>query len=879
MALSPGSRVGAYEILTFLGAGGMGEVYRATDTNLKRQVAIKVLPEVVASDPERLRRFQREAEVLASLNHPNIAIVHGLEKHGGVTAIVMELIEGPTLADRIATGPIPVDATLLIAAQIAHALEAAHERGVIHRDLKPANVKVRPDGTVKVLDFGLAKATELVGASPRMSQSPTITTPAMTQAGVILGTAAYMSPEQARGHAVDRRTDIWAFGAVLYEMLSGRAAFTAENATDTLAAIVKADPNWEALPRSLPPRAAWALRSCLQKDQKRRLRDIGDVRLLLDSSFEVAMPAASAGASSGTSWRRASALLAGGVIVGLAIALAISVLRAGRADEATSVTRFEVPFRPSQAGGQVAFSPDGQTLVYQALGADGRSRLYRRHMEEFESTPVENSENGSDPFFSADGRWLGFVAARTLKRIAVSGGPAQTIAELSESPGGATWDGESIVVGGRSAGLLRVPLVGGEPTVIVRAREGRELLFPEVLPGGRAILFTESRFSAGTPGADAPELQIIEVDTGQRHSLLEGSAGRFTQTGQLVFVRGGTLWGVGFDHDRLAVRGTPLPVVGASQTGIGRFALANQGSLAYVAGNLALSRRLVWVSRAGREAAVAAPPRGYTYPRLSPDGKRVAIDVRDEGIDIWVWDFIGETLTRLTFDPAQDEYPVWTRDGLQIFFASFREKAWGVFAQSADGSGVAHRVGRGPEEIDPLSLSPDGHTLVARVRSDIVTLLLGQSTDVKPLIATRFEELNADVSPDGRWVAYESDESGRYEIYVRPFPAAARGLWQISNGGGRQPVWARNGRELFCVSASGLMSAPIQTGSSFAFEHPRLILKEAADTYWLSAVGRSYDVSPDGERFLMLKQETQAAATIQVVRNWRTELNQLVPTR
>jgi serine/threonine-protein kinase len=599
--------------------------------------------------------------------------------------------------------------------------------------------------------------------------------------------------------------------------------------------------------------------------------------LALDGSLEIAMAAASSAVSSGTSWRRASALLAGGLIAGFAIALAISAIQAGGPGEATSISRFEVPFRPGQAGGQVAFSPDGRTLVYQALGTDGQPRLYRRFMDKFEATPIENSENGSEPFFSADGRWLGFVAGRTLKRVSESGGPAQIIAELSVDSRGAAWDGESIVVGGGGAGLLRVPFGGGEPTVIAAAGEGREISYPQILPGGRAILFTESRFSAGARGADAPELQIVELHTGKRHTLFEGSAGRVIRTGQLVFVRTGTLWGVAFDQDRLAVRGTPVPVMEASQPVIGRFAVADEGSLAYVSSSFAISRRLVWVSRAGREEAVAAPPRGYTYPRLSPDSRRVAIDVRDEGIDIWVWDLVGETLTRLTFDPAQDEYPVWTPDGRQILFASFRDKAWGIFAQSADGTGIAQRVGTGSQELDPLALSPDGRTLVARVGADIVALLLGQSAEVIPLMATRFSELNADVSADGRWVAYQSNESGRDEIYVRPFPTVASGLWQISNGGGSQPVWARNGRELFYVAPSGLMSAPIQKSSSFAFGNPRLVLKDAADTYWLSTVGRSYDVSPDGERFLMLKQEMQAAATIQVARNWHTELNKLVP--
>jgi serine/threonine-protein kinase len=710
------------------------------------------------------------------LNHPNIAAAHGLEKSGGVTALVMELVEGVTLAERIASGPLPMNEALAIALQIADAFDAAHQRGIIHRDLKPANVKVRPDGTVKVLDFGLAKASGSAGGSQHVSQSPTITTPAMTHAGVILGTAAYMSPEQARGLAVDRRADMWAFGVVLYEMLTGRAAFAAANVTDTIAAIVKDDPNWEPLPGALPPRVTWVLRACLQKDQTRRLRDMGDARLMLEGSFDVVRAPERAGASVRTTWSRRAALVAVGVVAGLVIAMGVVVFRGERARDGT-VSRFEIPFRPGAFGGQLAFSPDGRTLVYPAYGPDGQRRLYRRSMDQFESNLIENSENGTGAFFSADGRWMGFVVGRTLKRVLTTGGPAQTIAELSIFPRGASWDGEAIVVGGGSAGLMRIPLNGAKPTVIVAATDGHELLYPQVLSGGRTILFTQSKFSAGARGAEAPEMQIVELDTGERHALAEGSAGRVITSGQLIFLRDGAVWAAAFDSNRLAVRGSAVPVT--TQQDIGGFAVSDDGSLAYALSNFAVPRRMVWVSRTGREETIAAPPRGYTYPRLSPDGKRLAIDVRDEGIDIWVWNFAGETLTRLTFDPTQDEYPVWTRDSRQIYFASFRDKQWGVFAQSADGSGTIERVKTGSQEIDPLALSPDGRTLVARIGADVFTLALGQSAEPSPLLATRFDEINAEVSPDGRWLAYQSNESGRHEIYVRPLAAGARGLWQV----------------------------------------------------------------------------------------------------
>jgi serine/threonine-protein kinase len=424
-----------------------------------------------------------------------------------------------------------------------------------------------------------------------------------------------------------------------------------------------------------------------------------------------------------------------------------------------------------------------------------------------------------------------------------------------------------------------VPLAGGEPTVLAAATEGRRLLDPQVIPGTRALLLTESRFSAGVRGADAPELQILELDSGRRRSLLQGSSGRLVPSGHILFERAGSLWIVAFDSTRLAIVGSPAPVVQAVRQGPSRFAVTEGGALAYIPSTSTATRRLVWVDRAGREEPIAAPARGYTYPRLSPDGTRLAIDVRDEGIDIWVWAFDRETLTRLTFDPAQDEYPVWTHDSGRILFASFRDKSWGVFSQAADGSGTALRHGTASLEIDPLTISPGSQTLVGRMDGDLVRLPLSGSGEATPLMRTRFAEPNADISPDGRWIAYQSDESGRDEIYVRPFPAVESGLWQISTAGGTHPVWGRGGRELFYLASAGLMSMPVQSGASFEFGNPRVVVKNAADTYWVSSVGRSYDVSPRGERFLMLKDEGEAGATIHVVENWQMEVNRPAPTR
>jgi serine/threonine-protein kinase len=519
-------------------------------------------------------------------------------------------------------------------------------------------------------------------------------------------------------------------------------------------------------------------------------------------------------------------------------------------------------------------------IVYRASGPDGIFRLYRRSMDHFDSVEIADTENGANPFFSPDGQWLGFTVARTLKRVSLAGGPSQILAELPDYPRGASWDDAGyIVVGAASSGLLRVPEGGGNPTSVAAAGEGRRLWYPQVLPGGRAVLFTESRFNESLPRSDAPELQVLELETGRRRVLLPGLAGRFASTGHIVFVREGTVWAIGFDADRLELAGTPVPVVEGIEPGpFSQLAIADAGALAYVAGGREGSQHLVWVDRQGREQIIPVPPRGFTYPRLSPDGTQVALDVREGEIDIWICDLSRQTLRRLTFDPAQDEYPVWSRDGRSIFFASFRNQRWGVFAQAADGTGNVRLVGAGASELDPMSLSADGRRLVVRQGGDLLLLPLNPTGNVLPLLSRPFNEVNGEISPDDRWIAFQSNESGRDEVYVRPFPAVNDGLWQISASGGRQPLWARNGRELFYLGPAGLMSIPIETKGGFQFGQPTVVLEKAADRYWFATAGRAYDVSPDGQRFLMLKEDPQAAARLLVVQNWFDELKRLVPT-
>ena len=643
VSLIPGARLGPYEIAAQIGEGGMGEVYRATDTKLKRDVAVKVLPLALASDPERLARFQREAEVLASLNHPNIAQIHGLEDADGVKALVMELVEGPTLADRIVQGAIPVDEALPIAKQMAEALEAAHEQGIIHRDLKPANIKVRPDGTVKVLDFGLAKALEPTGAmSPGMSQAPTITTPAMTQAGMILGTAAYMSPEQARGKPVDKRADIWAFGAVLYEMLTGKRAFEEEEISDVFVAVLSKEPDWTAL----TPHAtvSFVLHRCLEKDPRRRLRDIGEARLALEGAFETGAPQVteSMATPQPAAWQRAlmpaTALIIGGVVAGAAVWLVTS-------PAAPTLVRTEVTtsgdaaLRIDGIQRNLAITRDGSRIVYR-----GQGQLLVRALDQLEPTALTGLDDVRGPFVSPDGEWVGFIDRLSLKKVAITGGPPVTLTEMGGGLRGASWGEDGTIIYGTNqpgTGLQRVSAAGGDPAVLTTpdAERGESRHFwPEILPGGVGVLFTVIH---GTE-TESMELAVLDLVTMEHRILLAGgSQAQYAATGHLVYGAEGTLRAVPFDLAQLEVTGDPVPVlegVMTAPTSAVEFSLSANGSLLYVAGDSegTVSRTLVWVDRQGREEPLAAPPRSYVNPRLSPDGTRVVLDVRDQEDDIWI---------------------------------------------------------------------------------------------------------------------------------------------------------------------------------------------------------------------------------------------------
>jgi eukaryotic-like serine/threonine-protein kinase len=922
-----GTQLGPYRVESLLGVGGMGEVYRATDTALDRHVAIKILPTDLSADPERLARFRREAKILASLNHSNIGAIYGLEtldgKAGQTFGLVLELVEGPTLADKLKAGRLPVDEALTLARQIADALEAAHQQGIVHRDLKPGNIKVREDGTVKVLDFGLARVAD-AGAiedeattlrSP--SDSPVITTPAMTAAGIILGTAAYMSPEQAKGKPADKRSDIWAFGCVVYEMLTGRRAFDGKDMTEVLGAVVRLEPNWTALASDVPQPVIMLLRSCLMKERRHRVADISTARFVLNQLVSLV---ALAGTTSTVApqalrplWRRvmvpaAAAVVAGATIGGLVwMATRPAVAR---------ITRFalsptgEAALALDPLSRDLTILPDGTRVVYKGIGTQGALQLFVRPLDQLDPTPLVGIGNPRAPFPSPDSRWVGFIAAGTaapeIRKVAITGGPSLILCSLDSPSSGATWGEDDNIIFATtnpSTGLQRVPSIGGTPVVLTtpdRARGESDHLWPQYLPGSQAVLFT---ITSTTGGTDASQVAVLDLRTGTQKVLLSGgSQAQYTPSGHLVYAAAGTLLAVAFDAERLEVRGTPTTVlshVATLTTGTAEFDVARDGTLVYVPGGpgISPSRSLVWVDRQGREEPVkGAPERAYMQPRISPDGLRLAFQVRDQESDIWVWDLARETAARLTFDAGLDTSPVWMPDGRRIVFTSQTAGTFGsgfgrLFWRIADGTGVAEPVGH-EKAIPPImlasSVSPDGANIITSTvlgMSDVMMLTLHDGA-VRSLVQTPSVERNGEVSPDGRWLAYESNAFGQFHIYVRPFPDVdSGGPWQVSTEGGTQPAWSGSG-ELFYLAPNGtLTSVRLERGTTWTIGIPRKVLDRAYFHLGAGAglyAARSYDVSAGGQRFLMIKEagsdQTVSPAGIVVVQNWIEELRRLVST-
>ncbi len=896
-----GTTLNHYRIEEKIGTGGMGKVYRATDSKLGREVAIKVLPDEFAKDPERLARFDQEARHLALLNHPNIAAIYGLEESDGVRFLVLELVPGDTLAERIATGPLPVDEALTLCRQIAEALEAAHERGIIHRDLKPANVKVTPDGKVKVLDFGLAKAFDPQEVSPGgapvdLSQLPTVTSPA-TQAGIILGTAAYMSPEQARGKPVDKRTDIWSFGCVMYECLTGKRTFRGETASDTIAKILEREPDWSALPAMTPAILHRLLRRCLRKEANDRVRDIGDARIEISEALtepskaqreRIAVP-------SNASWKRPVTWSVLGLLVVLsALASGFAVWSLLRTPLSPPLlNRMVIPL-PSAAPLEgktfhpaVALSPDGTALVYVARRGDS-TQLYLRPMDQFEATPIPGTKGGSGPFFSPDGRWVGFFADSMLKKVLLSGGNPLRICEVpSEMVRGASWGNDDTIVFSPSGfmGLLRVSANGGIPKAVTETGMD-SYLWPEILPGGQDILFTSiarGRF------ADA-RIGVLSLETGETKFLdVRGSNAHYALSGHVVFARAGALLAVPFDLERRESIGEPLIVVedvmDNPSTGAGHFSISGAGDLAYVGGGVdAVESTLVWVDRRGKEKPLPLAQGVYDDPRLSPDGKRLAVTVN--GNDVWVYDVNRGTPIRLTFDEAMDHEPVWTPDGKRITFSSNRNGTPNLFWRLADGSGEAEQLTKSEYGQWSGAWSPDGKVLIYTTASgsmgnmDIWLFHLDDGKGerkTEPFIDTPYAEWAVKFSPNGRWVAYVSNESGQQQVYVRPYPERNPKI-PISTGGGSEPVWARDGRELFYRSGDKMMVVSITMEPSFTASKPEILFE---GQYKLSAPGYPwYDVSPDGQRFVMIKASgvRSAPTYVNVILNWFEELKRLVPT-
>jgi serine/threonine-protein kinase len=916
MLLQAGTRLGPYEIVAPIGAGGMGEVYRARDTKLARDVALKILPDAFVSDADRVARFEREAQLLAALNHPNIAAIYGLDESGPTKFLVLELVEGESLDARLKPrGPtaaastagargfsraFPIDEALAIAQQILDALEAAHEKGIIHRDLKPANIMVTPEGQVKVLDFGLAKALEPAGR-PELSHSPTLTF-AATQAGVILGSAAYMSPEQAKGRAADKRSDVWGFGCVLYEMLTGRRAFDGEDVSDVLATVLKSEPDWTAFHEDVPPRIVDVIRKCLAKDRKQRIPDVSVIRFLLNEPPTAATPAVSAAVPPPT--RSITRFLAGSVaLVALAAAAGAAVTWWRMRTPPPTPVRFTLspgstPLAPS-VDRMIAISPDSRHLVY-VTGTPPDTQMIVRAIDQLEPVTLRGVTSPRWPSISPDSKWIAFFTPGELKKVAMSGGPPITVTTITAPGRGVTWrDDNTIVfatVGGTS-GLLSVPAGGGETKVLSKPdTEHGELdhRFPSALPGGRAILFTISAASV-----ENAQIGVLDLRSGERKILVRGGTdARYVATGHLLYAAAGSLRAVRFDPVRLEVLSEPVALVDAlltKPTGAADFDVSSDGTLVYVPGGVVpqgqlggvnAARSLVWVDRQGREEPIKAPPRAYLYPRMSPDGTRIAIDIRDQENDIWIWDIAHENLRRLTLNPAADLLPLWTPDNKRIVFGSPRASGTpNLYIRAADGTGGDTRISTSAVAQFATSITPDGKQIIVRSTApkgdfDLDIVPLDAQGQARPLIHTEFSEGNAELSPDGRWLAYESAESTQAQIYVQPFPDLNAGRWQISSAGGTKPLWARSGRELFYISSDGyLMTVPVQATTTFTFGNPVKLLNTR---YLYGPALRTYDVTPDGKRFLMIK-EPQGVGTggpapnMVVVLNWFQELQARVP--
>jgi eukaryotic-like serine/threonine-protein kinase len=926
-SVKTGATISHYQILGKLGAGGMGEVYRARDTKLNREVALKVLPEAFAQDAERMARFQREAQVLASLNHPYIAAIYGLEESGDTRALVMELVEGPTLAERIACtvraatpavipaqagapGPamagiqpvpavdprlrggdsqsraaLPPEEALTIAKQIAEALEAAHDQGIIHRDLKPANVKVRADGTVKVLDFGLAKLAPNVRAIHESPLPDSTTVTATTRAGAIMGTAAYMSPEQARGQAVDRRADIWAFGCVLFEILSARRAFAGETFSDTLAAVIMKDPDWSALPETTPLALQRLLRRCLTKDPKQRLRDIGEARIVIGETLSgtdeivAAMSPSPVGAQR-TPLRQK---IAWGIAVTATVAalgFALFYLRpAGQAGRAV-IAQILPPARQSfDLATHPALSPDGGRLAFVALTPDNKQQLWVRSLDSTVATPLEGTDEATHPFWSPDGRYIGFFAARKLKKIEVSGGPPVDLCDAALGNGG-SWapDGTILFTPSGTSPLYRVPASGGQPVPVTALDQSRQEAIhfgPQFLPDNRHFLFYAHSLSVDFSGT-----YVGSLEGGKPVLLLRGSSSAvYAPPGYLLFAQEGRLMAQRFNPSRLELTGDPMaitqPTEGAHNDLYSFLTASQNGVLAYGT-EAVVGMQMQWFDRDGKPAGGTGGTQIFYTPRLSPDGKELAVTIAPLGgpsREIWVYDLARGVKRRLTFDQFHDWTPVWSSDGTKLAFSSNPKEKFHIYQKSANGTGTVRSLieDDATEYVD--SWSSDGRYL-AYGRSDspgkpgwdIWILPLFGDAKPFPFLQSEFNKEDPSFSPDGKWLAYDSDESGKWEVYIVPFPRGD-GKWQVSTEGAEQPRWRGDGKELFYLSGDNkLIGVEVQERNcSLEIGNPKTLFQSNS----VRSPFRTYDVTSDGKKFVIITSPPQQGAqSIMLVVNW-----------
>ena len=901
MTLAAGTKLGPYEITGAIGSGGMGEVYRAKDTRLERIVAVKILPDHLSDRAELRERFEREARTIASLNHPHICTLYDVGHQNGTDYLVMEYLEGETLAERLKKGPLPLNQVLQYALEISDALDKAHRKGITHRDLKPGNIMLTKSGT-KLLDFGLAKLRGPQAAVANLSALPTEGN-SITAQGTIVGTLQFMAPEQLEGKEVDARTDIFAFGVVVYEMATGKKAFEGKTQASLIAKILETDPPpMSSLQPMTPPALDRLVKKCLAKEPEKRWQAASDVcdelKWIAEGGSQATLAATVAPKGIRTLGRRPLILSVGSLLIGLAIAgLAVWNLKPV---PPRPVSRFTIALPPGQqlaglgSGPAAVLSPDGTHLAYVATQG-GKQQLYLRALDSLEARPIPGTEGGVNPFFSPDGQWVGFFAGGKLKKVSVYGGAAVTLGD-AQVPLGASWSSQGMIAFASSANvsLQQVPEAGGVPQPLTRLEKGEfGHRWPEFLPGGKAVLF-----AAGAAGLNFTNAQVAvqSVGTGERRNLIQGTSPRYAPSGHLVYEQGGSLMAMPFDPQRLTDTGTPVPVVEgvlqSTSSGAAQYSFSATGSLVYVSGGVqAPQSRLVWVSRNGTEQPLAAPAHDYVGPRLSPDGLRVAVGIVEQETQVWLYDLSRETLTRFTFEGTVNLNPAWTPDGKRIAFNSSKEAALAnIVWQLADGSGGRERLATSEYVQVPMSWSPDGQLLAfielnPTTSLDIWVLRMGdpsagpgQVRKAQPFLQTPFNESVPAFSPDGHWLAYISDESGRYEIYVQPYPGPG-GKWQISTDGGTEPVWNRNGRELFYRSGNKMMAVDIATKPSFAAGKPRMLFEGPYRPTGTTI--QNYDVSPDGQRFLMLKSGEQgesAPTQINVVLNWFEELKQKVPT-